>query len=86
MGELRAPGDVAREVAQQLAEAAGRRRAALLGVRPEIGGDMGPAVRLGLARRDVARDVAVTDADVELGEPFPALSCEPALAGRPEYL
>ena len=77
MRELRAAGDVAREVPQQLAEAAGSGRPALLSVRPEIGRDMGPAVRLGLAGRDVARDVAVTDADVVLLGPTRSSSSVP---------
>ena len=60
MRELRAPGDVAREVTQQLAETA--RRTALLGIGPQVRRDLRAAARPSLAGREVARDVAVPDA------------------------
>src|SRR3989304_3457962 len=59
--ELRARRDVAREVAHELAEAALRHRSTLLGIRSEICRDVGVPSCLGLADRDVARDVPVTD-------------------------
>ena len=46
---------------------------------------MGIAPSRRLAGGDVARDVAVTDADVQLGEPFSALPPDPLLPGIPEY-
>ena len=44
------------------------------------------AAPLGRASSHATRHVAIADADVQLGEPLPALPLDPFLAGVPEHL